>query len=111
MNILFLNKFNDHWKEKFKRLKEEFPEVNFIATYDPKVRPEALKNADAVITGRLLKEEIENSPSLKVIFVPFTGVNTFPLDIIKDNNIIVSNTHANAPVVAEHAVALAMALL
>ncbi len=111
MNILFLNKFNDYWKEKFYSLKKEFPDVNFIATFDPKERPVELKKADAVITGRLLKEEIENSPNLKVIFVPFTGLNTFPLEMIKAKGIILSNTHANARYVAEHAVALAFGLL
>jgi phosphoglycerate dehydrogenase-like enzyme len=111
MNILFLNKFNDYWKEKFYLLKKEFPGVNFIATLDPKERSIELKKTDAVITGRLLKEEIENSPNIKVIFVPFTGFNTFPLELIKTKGIILSNTHANARYVAEHAVALAFGLL
>lgn len=111
MNILFLNIFNDRWKDKLKKIKLEFPDVTFTATYDPKERPGALKTADAVVCGRLSKEEIENSPSLKVIFVHFTGINNFPPDIIKQRGIILSNTHANAPVVAEHAVALAMTLL
>jgi len=111
MNVLFLNKFNDYWKEKFKHLKEEFPAVHFTATYDPKERPAALKAADAVVSGRITKEEIENSPNLKVIFVPFTGINTFPIEIIRERGIVLANTHANAPVVAEHAVALCLALL
>jgi phosphoglycerate dehydrogenase-like enzyme len=111
MNILFLNLFNDRWKEKLKKIKLEFPDVTFYATYDPKERPEALKSADAVVCGRLSKEEIENSPLLKVIFVHFTGINNFPPDIIKERGIILSNTHANAPVVAEHAFALAMTLM
>src|SRR5258706_7343738 len=106
MNILFLNKFNDYWKDKFYSLKKEFPEINFAATFDPKERPAALTKADAVVTGRLLKEEIENSPNLKVIFVPFTGINTFPVELIKERGIIISNTHANARYVAEHADAL-----
>jgi phosphoglycerate dehydrogenase-like enzyme len=111
MNILFLNKFNERWKEKFSALKKEFPDVNFIATYDPNERPVELAKADAVVTGRLLKKEIENSPNLKVIFVPFTGLNTFPVELIKEKGIVISNTHANARYVAEHAVALALGLL
>jgi len=111
LNILFLNQFNDRWKEKLKQLKLDFPDVNFTATYNPDERPEGLKLADAVVVGRLSEEEIENSPNLKVIFVHFTGINNFPPDIIKQKEIILSNTHANAPVVAEHAVALALTLL
>jgi phosphoglycerate dehydrogenase-like enzyme len=111
MNILFLNKFNQRWKEKFRALKEEFPQVEFTATFDPNERLDALKNADAVVVGRISPEEITQSEKLKVIFVPFTGLNNFPLDIIKQKGIIISNTHANAPYVAERAVTLALALL
>jgi phosphoglycerate dehydrogenase-like enzyme len=111
MNILFLNKFNDYWKEKYRKLKEEFPEVRLTAAYEPNERSEALNSADAVICGRLSKEEIENSSNLKVIIVHFTGYNNFPVDIIKQKGIILANTHAQAHVVAEHAVALALTLL
>src|SRR3989304_5218447 len=111
MNILFLNLFNDYWKEKFRNIKNEFPNVNFIASYEPEERPEALKKADVVICGRLTKEEIENSPNLKVIIVHFTGINNFPIDFIKQKGIILANTHAQAHVVAEHALALALTLM
>lgn len=111
MNILFLNKFNERWKEKFLRLKEEFLLVEFTATFDPDERVSAIKKADAITAGRLNAEEIKQAANLKIIFVPFTGLNTFPLDIIKQKGIIISNTHANAKYAAEHAVALALALL
>jgi phosphoglycerate dehydrogenase-like enzyme len=111
MNILFLNKFNDYWKEKYLKLKAEFPQVEFTAVLNPDERLNALKKADAVVCGRILTEEIEQSPNLKVIFVPFTGLNSFPLEIIKQKGIIISNTHANAKYVAERAVTLALALL
>jgi phosphoglycerate dehydrogenase-like enzyme len=111
MNILFLNKFNDRWKEKFHMLKEEFPHVEFTATFNPAERSDVIKNADAIVSGRLTPEEIEQADKLKVIFVPFTGLNTFPINIIKQKGIIISNTHANAKYVAERAVTLALALL
>jgi phosphoglycerate dehydrogenase-like enzyme len=111
MNILFLNKFNEKWKQNYRKLKKEFPQVEFTATFDPNERPEAIKNVDAVISGRLSAEEIEQAKNLKVIFVPFTGLNSFPLDLIRQKGIIVSNTHANAKYVAERAVTIALALL
>lgn len=111
MNILFLNKFNDYWKGKYLSLKKEFPDVEFTATFKPVERPDALKKADAVVTGRLLDKEIEELEKLKVIFVPFTGLNTFPVELIKKKNILISNTHANARYVAERAVTLALSLL
>jgi len=111
MNIVFLNKFNDYWKENLRNLKAEFPGVNFITSYDPEERPKILKKADAVVAGRLSKEEIENSPNLKLIIVHFTGLNNFPLELIKQKGIMLANTHAQSPVVAEHAVALALTLM
>lgn len=111
MNILFLNKFNDYWKEKFYSLKKEFPGIEFTATFNPDERADALEKANAVIAGRISKEEIENSPNIKVIFVPFTGLNNFPIETARERNIIISNTHANSATVAEHAVALAFTLL
>lgn len=111
MNILFLNKFNGKWKENYEKLKKEFPQVEFTTTFDPSERPEAIKKVTAIVSGRLNAEEIEQAKNLKVIFVPFTGLNTFPLDLIRQKGIIVSNTHANAKYVAERAVALALGLL
>jgi phosphoglycerate dehydrogenase-like enzyme len=111
MNILFLNKFNDYWEKKYLSLKNEFRDIEFTATYNPAERTKALKKADAIISGRLTEEEVNLAEKLKVIFVPFTGLNTFPLKLINQKKIIISNTHANARYVAERAIALAFALL
>ncbi len=111
MNIVFLSKLDGQWEEKFRMLKEEFPKVNFTADINPDERIDALKSADAVVTGRISVDEIKQSENLKVIFVPFTGLNSFPLEIIKQKGVIISNTHANARYVAERAVTLALALL
>ena len=43
--------------------------------------------------------------------MPFTGLNHFPLRLIKERKILISNTHAQSKYVAEKAVALALALL
>jgi phosphoglycerate dehydrogenase-like enzyme len=111
MNILFLFTLDERWKQKYEDLKKEFPQVNFFNVTDPDKRAEALKDCDAVVSGRISAEEIESAKNLKVIFVPFTGLNSFLLELIKTKKIILSNTHANAPYVAERAVTLALSLL
>ena len=111
MNILFLSKLGKEWGTHLGKLKSEFPDAEFILNDNPDERLTALQEADAVISGRLTVEEIESTSKLKAIIVPFTGLNNFPVDIIKKKNIKLFNTHANAPYVAEHAVALAHALL
>lgn len=111
MNILFLFGLDGRWKQKYEDLKKEFPQVNFFNVTDPGKRAEALKDCDTVVSGRISAEEIEAAKNLKAIFVPFTGLNSFPLELIKTKKIIVSNTHANAPYVAERAVTLALSVL
>jgi phosphoglycerate dehydrogenase-like enzyme len=111
MKILFLSKLSDDWEAPLTKLKGEFPKAEFAFIDDQSERINELKNADAVIAGRLTAEEVASSPGLKAIIVPFTGLNNFPLNIINERKIELYNTHANAPYVAEHALALALALL
>ncbi|HMQ78947.1 MAG TPA: 2-hydroxyacid dehydrogenase [Ignavibacteria bacterium] len=111
MKILFLSRLSEDWNALLNKLKEEFPEVEFRINDNPEKRISELESTDAVIAGRLTAEEIESAEKLKAVIVPFTGLNNFPLDIINKKNIKLYNTHANAPFVAEHAVALALALL
>lgn len=111
MKILFLSKLSDDWETPLTSLKEEFPEVEFVINDKPNERVNELLSSDAVIAGRLTAEEIESAEKLKAVIVPFTGLNNFPLEEINKRNIKLYNTHANAPYVAEHAVAMALALL
>lgn len=108
--VVFLSKTENEWHNILTQLKYEFPEITFL-TLDDDQRSELIKDANAIVCGKLTEDEIGSAEKLKVIFVPFTGLNNFPLEKIKRNKIIISNTHANAPYVAEHAVALALSLL
>ncbi|NOS84280.1 MAG: hydroxyacid dehydrogenase [Ignavibacteria bacterium] len=111
MKILFLSRLSEDWDAPLKSLREEFPEEEFVINDNPEERINELQSSDAVIAGRLTSGEIESAEKLKAIIVPFTGLNNFPLDVISKKNIKLYNTHANAPYVAEHAVAMALALL
>ena len=111
MRVVFLFRFDEYWQKKFTELQKEFPQHELRNITESDKRAEEINNADAVVCGRLSEQELENSLKLKAIFVPFTGLNNFPLNSIKKRGIIISNTHANAKYVAEHAVMLAMALL
>jgi len=80
----------------------------------PRNRSEAeelLRDAEAVVTGHLTTEQLLLARRLKVIFVPWAGVNALPLDVIKERNIVVSNNHGNGKIVAERAIALALAVM
>jgi phosphoglycerate dehydrogenase-like enzyme len=111
LNVVFLNRLSEPWNPGIEKLEKEFPKVTFIKNSNPVDRAKLLKTAHAAITGRITKDEIHSAHNLKIIFVPFTGLNHFPLQLIKERNILISNTHAQSKYVAEKAVALALALL
>ncbi len=111
MKVLFTNRLDSMWFSKIEELRREFPNVEFVTFKDVPNSHGLLKEADVVVGGHFSEEEIENAKNLKIIFVPWAGVNTIPWNVIKRKKIAVANTHANAKSVAEHAVALAIALM
>ncbi len=111
MKILFLNKLNTLWARKIDELKKEFPQDEFISYNDTDQLEKHLMDADGVVTIRISKEQIELAKNLKVAFLPYAGMDMLPFDDLKEKGIIISNSHGNAPVVAERALALTLALL
>jgi lactate dehydrogenase-like 2-hydroxyacid dehydrogenase len=110
-NIVFLSRLTPQWDKGLEQLGSEFPDINFIKDSETSHRIDLLKNAEAAVCGKLTEEEVKLAANLKIVFVPFTGLNTFPLELLKERGIIISNTHANYNIVAEKAAALALALL
>ena len=111
MKVLLLFEPDGYWRKQIDDLKLQFPQVTIAVNSEPAGRTAELKTADAVVCGRLSAEELVGSNQLKAVIVPFTGLNNFPVEKIRKRNIALYNTHANAPYVAEHAIALALALL
>ncbi len=110
LKIVFTNRLTKAWSSGIECLKKEFPEVEFITFKDVEHPRMLLRTADMVVGGHFSGEEIEKAKNLKIIFVPWTGVDMLPWEIIRKRNIAVTNTHANARTVAERAVALLLAL-
>ena len=88
------------------KLRHEFPEVDFV-TEKELVKGE-IKNADAIVAGAIPQNVLPDIKNLKIIFVPYAGVDALPLDFIRENHIRISNVHGNAPYVAERAIALTL---
>jgi lactate dehydrogenase-like 2-hydroxyacid dehydrogenase len=110
-NVTFLNRLSSYWDNGLKKLEQEFPNVNFIINSNPEERLSLLESSEAVVTGRITADELNTAKNLKAVFVPFTGLNNFPLQQLKERNVFLSNTHVNAKYVAEKAVTLILALL
>ncbi|SSC14101.1 D-isomer specific 2-hydroxyacid dehydrogenase NAD-binding [Mesotoga infera] len=110
MLVLFLNKFDKYWDGKLDQLRKAFPGHDFVSYLDHNDPKELLPEADVLVKGSLSKEELTKAVKLKAVFVPWTGVDGLPLNELKKRSIILANNHGNAEVVAERAIALAMAV-
>ncbi len=110
LNFVFLNSMDEYWESRLNDLKERFPEHTFISRFDHNNPRDLIQEAEALITGRLSEEELSKASRLKVLFVPWTGVNSLPLKELKSRSVTVSNNHGNAAIVAERAVTLALAV-
>ncbi|HAF07556.1 MAG: Phosphoglycerate dehydrogenase-like oxidoreductase [candidate division TA06 bacterium 32_111] len=110
MEIKFAGCKSEYWKEKINLLKERYPKISFFEINRDFGR-EDIEFTDVLITYRLKKEQVEFAKRLKYLFVPYAGLNNFPLQVLKNKNIIVCNSHENTKYVAERAFALTLALL
>ena len=69
------------------------------------------KDAEVLLGPYVSKEILENSPNLKLIQVPWTGMDTFDFEAVRGYDVTVCNTHSNAESVAELGVTLVLDLL
>ncbi|ABR29961.1 2-hydroxyacid dehydrogenase [Thermosipho melanesiensis] len=101
MKALVLTKITDYFKKRI----EEFKQIDWYTDI------ELLDEVDIVVGGFLTEEQVKKAKKLKAIFVPWTGADKLPWKILKERNIVVSNSHGNGKMVAERAVALSLALM
>jgi phosphoglycerate dehydrogenase-like enzyme len=107
MEILVLTKITDY----FEKMMEKYSKSYNLKWYTSKDIDKVLPKIDAVIGASLTEEQIEKAKNLKVIFIPWTGADRLPWEVIKKREILVSNSHGNGKIVAERALSLALALL
>jgi phosphoglycerate dehydrogenase-like enzyme len=106
VKVVFCNKLNRLWLDHIEELRREFSEVDFI-TEEERIDSE-IEHADALVGGELAIDVIKRVRNLKIIFVPYAGVDALPLAHIRERGIKISNVHGNAPCVAERAIAMAL---
>ena len=70
-----------------------------------------LKEVEVVISGTFSEEDLEKAKKLKLIQIPFAGVDKLDFSLYKNYpDIFICNIHTNKTAVAEHAFALILAL-
>ncbi len=67
-----------------------------------------MQDADVLFGSFVTEKLLIEAVNLKFIQVPWTGVENLDFDLLLKYNITVCNSHSNAKVVAEHAVAMMM---
>ena len=111
MNFGFVTRENDlSFEGAVEILRDKYKEHQFFSS-NSEGKESVLKKADVLIVTDLTEEEAMLSESLKVVFVPFVGINSLPVRYFARNGIAISNTHWNSKYVAEKALGLSLALL
>ncbi len=100
--------------ELFEKAKEEInfkEEIKILYAGQNGTIADVVKEADAIISGPIPQEHLNVAKNLKLIQVPFAGVDGFNLkNIMEEKGIILANVHGNALSVAEHAFGLLLSL-
>ncbi|MCP5515337.1 MAG: hydroxyacid dehydrogenase [Spirochaetales bacterium] len=105
MKILIQMNINSYMESKIEELKKAHKDLEVFTDTESAPLPEI-----EIIAGGLLTEKlIQQASSLKIVFVPFVGVNHLPLELLKERGIRVCNSHGNDRFVAERVLALLLA--
>jgi phosphoglycerate dehydrogenase-like enzyme len=86
-----------------------FPGHEFVIASGGTSLLRLLADAEVLVDHRVTAELLDAAPRLIWLFVPFTGVNGVQWELLEPRGIRVCNNHGNAAVVAERALALALA--
>lgn len=108
MRVLFTKKFHQNDIEYLNERVDE--SVSFITpeSFDVPGVVSAMKNADVLFGGMLHPEVMENGKHLKLIQIPWTGVDNLNFELLSQYETPICNSHSNARVVAEHTVAMVL---
>jgi len=109
VTVLFHTHLALDFPDRLQAFAEAHPEHRIVSVSGRDRLFAEIAQADVLVDHRISEELLDAAPRLKWIFVPFTGVNALPWDPIRSRGIRVSNNHGNAEVVAERAMALALA--
>jgi len=110
MKVLFFQNPPKNWQEILSKAKEEEKFKNDIEFYLKDDMEKVINDVDIFIGGFIDGDSIKRAKKLKLIQVPYAGVDPIPFDVVKERNILISNAHENALTVAEHGFSLLLAL-
>lgn len=109
MNVILNTPLNDYWTQAESKLRTTLP-VD-VVRYDDllAVEPAVAGDTVALITYGFPAEAVSRFPNLSLVGIPMAGINTLPIDALREAEVLVANAHANGRWVAERALALLLA--
>ncbi len=116
MKVLVLSKMVNPqvWEKAFNELNKKTKldlAIIFPETDNKENIKKHLEVAEVVIGGIFSKEDLEKAKKIKLIQIPFAGVDKLDFNLFKNYpDLFICNIHANKNAVAEHAFALILAL-
>ncbi len=111
MKLLFLRQFSDSdTKYLIDNLCNNYT-IIIPQEFDDNTLISKIRDIDVCLGVKLSKELIDNANTLKLIQIPGAGANMLNLGLLKHTHIKVSNSHSNAPYVAEYGLSLLFSLM
>jgi phosphoglycerate dehydrogenase-like enzyme len=85
-------------------------EVEFIVPKSSEEKLAVIEESVALIAASISEKELELAANLKMIQVPFAGVDSFDVQLLNERGIALANVHSNATSVAEYAFGLLLSV-
>lgn len=98
--------YSDYPTDYLPILQEKFPNIHFIASNDRNEVLSHLKDVEVLVTAKCDEEMLKTSPNLKWIQSLRAGIDPYPISLIKDKGIILTNAQGVHIIhMAEYAIA------
>lgn len=95
---------------EIEQLQSRLPDHDIIIARDREQLSDLISQADVVVAGPLSPEHLRFATRMRAHILPYAGANALPLAEYRRRGVLVGNSHGNAGVVAERALALALAV-
>ena len=96
-------------EERVEELQREFPMVK-INIFE-KGEKKDYRRSEYVVAVDMTSEELKSAEKLRGVFVPYTGLNEFPMEEIRGRGIEIEGSHAKAKYVAEKGFGLLLGIM
>lgn len=93
-----------------KKIKDKY-ELIIPESFDEETLLTHIKDVEIILGPFITKRMIQESNKLKLMQVPWTGIDTVDINVIKKSNVVLCNSHSNSLAVAELGLTLTLDLL